>query len=130
MGRVLVAEDDPVTLSLVATTIRRLGFDVITAEDGDALLQAVAEDGPYDLIVTDVAMPWMSGLQVASSVRAAGLLTPVLVMTALPVQGSLIRRLGDAAVLLRKPFHVKDLVSAVDHLVRAGHRAEAEAASA
>jgi CheY-like chemotaxis protein len=126
--RVLVADDDPVTLSLVAGTIRRLGYEVTCAEDGDALLQQVAEGGPFDVIVTDVAMPWMSGLQVATSLRTAGLPTPVLVMTALPLEPDLVARLGAGAVLLRKPFHLKDLVSALQHLVRTGvHRAAAVA---
>lgn len=115
------------TLSLVATTIRRLGYDVMTADDGDSLLQAIADAGRFDLIVTDVAMPWMSGLQVASSLRTAGLPTPVLVMTALAIDAGLVRALGDSAVLLRKPFHLKHLVAAVHHLLRAGYRAEASA---
>jgi len=124
--RVLVADDDPVTLSLVAGTITRLGYEVACAEDGDSLLQRAADDGPFDVIVTDVAMPWMSGLQVASSLRTAGLPTPVLVMTALPLEPDLVARLGAGAVLLRKPFHLKDLVCALQHLVRTSvHRAAA-----
>jgi DNA-binding response OmpR family regulator len=119
--RVLIADDDPVTVSLVAATITRIGYEVTLADDGDSLLQKVAEDGPFEVIVTDVAMPWMSGLQVASSLRAAGLRTPILVMTALPLDPNVVRRLGDGAVLLRKPFHLKELVAAVQHLVRLSH---------
>ena len=72
MLRVLVADDDPTMLSAVCHALELIGYEVTRAEDGDEFLQRVAEFGPFDLIVTDVAMPWMTGLQVAHSVRAAG----------------------------------------------------------
>jgi DNA-binding response OmpR family regulator len=58
-------------------------------------------------------MPWMTGLQVAHSVRVAGLATPLVVMTALPIDASLVRSLGAGAVLLRKPFRLVQLLSAI-----------------
>ena len=100
-ARVLVADDDAPTLALVATALERLGCQVIRAEDGDELLQALAESGPFDLFVTDISMPWMTGLQVAHSARAAGLKTPVIVMTALPIEAAQVDELGDQAILLR-----------------------------
>ena len=122
-AHVLVADDDAPTLALVATALERLGCQVTRAEDGDELLQALADGGPFDLFVTDISMPWMTGLQVAHSVRAAGLKTPVIVMTALPIDASQVDELGDEAVLLRKPFGLKQLVSAVHHMLRMNHAA-------
>jgi len=122
-ARVLVADDDAPTLSLVATALERLGCQVTRAEDGDELLQALAEAGPFDLFVTDISMPWMTGLQVAHSARAAGLDTPVIVMTALPIDAAQVDELGDHAILLRKPFGLKQLVSAVHHMLRLNHAA-------
>jgi CheY-like chemotaxis protein len=122
---VLVADDDAVTLDLVSETLERLGYTVFRAEDGTELLQEIAEHGPFGLVVTDVSMPWMTGLQVAHSVRAAGLVTPVIVMTALPIDASLVRALGTASLLLRKPFTTKELVEAVSHLERGSHRRHA-----
>src|SRR5689334_2806636 len=106
---VLVADDDAVTLALVSETLERLGYTVSRAEDGNELLQEIAENGPFELLVTDVSMPWMTGLQVAHSARAAGLVTPVIVMTALPIDAAVVRSLGTASLLLRKPFTTKEL---------------------
>ena len=116
--KVLVADDDDVTVAIVAQAMEHLGFAVSCAEDGDELLQQIAEQGPFDLLITDVSMPWMTGLQVAHSARVAGLLTPLIVMTALPIDASAVRALGTSAVLLRKPFGIKQLVDAVGELLR------------
>jgi two-component system OmpR family response regulator len=117
-AHVLVAEDDAPTLALVATALERAGCVVTRVEDGDELLQALADGEQYDLLVTDISMPWMTGLQVAHSVRAAGLKTPVIVMTALPIDASRVEALGSHAVLLRKPFGTKELVAAVRSMLQ------------
>jgi two-component system cell cycle sensor histidine kinase/response regulator CckA len=115
--RVLVADDDGPTLAMVAEVLERMGNRVCRAEDGNELLQAIAEQGPFDLVVTDISMPWMTGLQVAHSARSAGLATPVLVMTALPIEANTVDALGDQTMLLRKPFGIKQLTEAVNQLL-------------
>src|SRR5262245_658601 len=122
-ARVLVADDDPSSLALVAAALERLGCTVTCAEDGDELLQKLATNGPFDLVVTDISMPWMTGLQVAHSARAAGLKTPVIVMTALPIHAARVTELGAPVVLLRKPFEIKQLVAATRHMLRLNHAA-------
>lgn len=117
-AHVLVADDDGPTLALVATALERAGCTVTRVEDGDELLQALADGARFDLVVTDISMPWMTGLQVAHSVRAAGLETPVIVMTALPIDASRVEALGSHAVLLRKPFGTKELVTAARELLQ------------
>jgi two-component system capsular synthesis sensor histidine kinase RcsC len=122
-ARVLVADDDAASLGLVSDALERLGCDVTRAEDGDELLQHLAAAGPFDLVVTDISMPWMTGLQVAHSARAAGLTTPVIVMTALPIDAARVTELGAPTVLLRKPFELKQLVAAARHMLRMNHAA-------
>jgi len=117
--RVLVADDDPEHLSAVASALEALGADVVRARSGGDLVELMADAGPFALVVTDVAMPWMSGLQAMRAVRSAGLATPLIVMTALadariPEQ---VRSLGPEAVLLRKPFSLHDLEAAVARLL-------------
>jgi CheY-like chemotaxis protein len=117
--RILVAEDDPDLLHHVAQVLEGLGASVTCAVTGGELVQHLSSDEPYDLIITDVSMPWMSGLQAMHSTRYAGLATPVIVMTglrdeAIPAQ---VRALGERTLLLRKPFGVADLQRAVAKLV-------------
>ena len=121
-ARVLVADDDAASLALVADALERIGCDVTRADDGNELLQALAAGAPFDLLVTDISMPWMTGLQVAYSAREAGMTTPVIVMTALAIDQSQVDALGHT-VLLRKPFGTKQLEAAALQLLRIDHAA-------
>ncbi|HEU4733460.1 MAG TPA: response regulator [Kofleriaceae bacterium] len=116
--RALVADDDEDTLDAVARAVERLGFTVTRASTGGELIEAFANHR-FDLIVTDVSMPWMTGLQALHAVRTAGLGTPVVVMTALrqPFVDSQTSALGESAVLLRKPFGTKQLYAAIQKLL-------------
>jgi len=116
---VLVADDDPQLLDAVAEALTRLGADVVRAGSGADLIEQLANAGPFDLVVTDIGMPWMSGLQAMHLTRAAGLATSVIVVTALtderiPAQ---VRALGENAVLLRKPFELAELEAAATTLL-------------
>ena len=120
-AHVLVADDDPQLLDAVADALTTMGADVIRATSGAELIDELANTGPFDLVVTDVGMPWMSGLQAIRATRAAGLSTSVIVMTALtdpriPAQG---KALGKHAVLLRKPFELAELEAAASMLLSA-----------
>jgi FixJ family two-component response regulator len=67
------------------------------------------------VVITDVAMPWMTGLQVMHSARTAGLTTPVVVMTALRDSkvADTAAALGKHAAFLQKPFGIEDLYAAL-----------------
>lgn len=114
-ARVLVADDDEEMVEVVARVLERLGLDVTTAYSGGALLDEVAAHGPFALIVTDVSMPWMSGLQVMHSARAAGMSSPVIVMTGMRDQKTAdeVHNLGAQVRRLNKPFTVDELEEAV-----------------
>lgn len=118
-ARVLVADDDPDLLSAVAAALEGLGAQVVRAQNGGELIERLAEEGPFTLVVADVSMPWMTGLHVLYSARTAGLGIPVVVMTALKDQrlAEQVQALGQNAVLLRKPFELEELESAVSSLV-------------
>ena len=116
--RVLVADDDPEMLETVADALERSGHQVVRATSGAELIDQLASEGPFDLIVSDVSMPWMDGLKTLRSMRTAGVATPVIVMTALrgeriPTQ---VQALGPNAVLLQKPFDLDQLESAIARL--------------
>lgn len=117
--RVLVADDDPDVLQDVAAALEVFGASVTRAESGADLMIRLGENEPFDLIVTDVAMPWMTGLQAVQSTRYAGLETPVIVMTALrdPAIPDRVHTLGGHALLLQKPFGMPELRAAIERLI-------------
>jgi len=118
-GRVLVADDDAELLEAVAETLVRLGADVVRASTGAELIERLAEYGPFDLVVTDIAMPWMTGLRAMHAARTAGLDTSVIVITGLREERipARVKALGGNAVLLEKPFTLADLESVASRLL-------------
>ena len=113
--RVLVADDDPELLDTISDALTRLGADVARSRNGAELIDNLADKGPFDLVVTDIAMPWMTGVQAIHAARSAGLGTPVIVMTGLRDEGIAVRvkALGKNAALLHKPFTLVELESLV-----------------
>jgi DNA-binding response OmpR family regulator len=118
--RILVAEDDHVLLAMLADALERMGADVACAGTGAELVRRLVEHGSFDLVVTDISMPWMDGLQAMRSVRYAGLAPALIFITGL-TDDSLTDRvaaLGRRAVLLRKPFELAQLESTVNELLQ------------
>lgn len=113
--RALVADDDSEMLNLVGKALTQFGADIVSVTSGGELLEKLANDGAFDVIVTDISMPWMTGLQVMHSARTAGLPVPVIVMTALrdPTLPEQVRSLGAHAELLQKPFSISQLHAAI-----------------
>jgi DNA-binding response OmpR family regulator len=129
--RVLVAEDDAQMRRLVADVLLKEGYDVEELADGKELLLRVVEAflprHPYsgiDVVVTDMRMPFCSGLDVLKKLRVAHHPTPVVVMTAFGEKGlrDQVHELG--GLLLDKPFTPQALRAAVrllfEGLTRAG----------
>jgi DNA-binding response OmpR family regulator len=119
--RVLIADDDRDFLDAIAAAVHHLGADVIRVTSGGELIERMADEGPFDLVITDISMPWMSGLQALQAARTAGVETPVIVMTALrdeklPERVAAIG--GGAAVLLQKPFELSALEAKVTELLQ------------
>jgi CheY-like chemotaxis protein len=115
---VIVAEDDPDMREVVSEALELMGAVVTRAESGADLIQHLS-GGAYDLIITDISMPWMSGLQVALSVRRADIQTPVIVMTGSTKKDLVaqVDALGGHTRLLRKPFGMHELHDAVTAMV-------------
>jgi CheY-like chemotaxis protein len=118
---ILVIDDDQDVLDLVSTILETEGYDVDLASTEDAVLERLTGGARYDLIVTDVWMPWMSGLQVAHFAQLAGHTTPVLFMSGFadPSLEQRVQIFGDDAKLLRKPFDDATLLGAIDELLPA-----------
>ena len=116
--RVAIADDDPDSLELLRLALESPMTEIYEATNGVELVQLLIENDPFDLVVTDVLMPWMEGLQVLRSARMADVMTPVLVISGLtrPDLQSTVDGLGNAA-LLHKPFGIPDLRAAISALM-------------
>jgi two-component system CheB/CheR fusion protein len=116
---VLIADDDPQLLEVLAEALEQFGARVVCAHNGGELIERLADSSPFDLIVTDIAMPWMTGLSSMRAARTAGLGMPVIVITGLRDEAipREVRALGGNALLLRKPFEIRALTSAVEQLL-------------
>jgi DNA-binding response OmpR family regulator len=115
--RIAIADDDPDSLELLRLALGSPVTEIYEATNGVELVQLLAKSDPFDLVVTDVLMPWMEGLQVLRSARASEDMTPVLVISGLtrPDLQARVDGLGNAK-LLHKPFGIAELRAAVSTL--------------
>jgi two-component system response regulator MprA len=117
-GRVLVAEDDRAVRESVERALSLEGYDVLTAPDGTEAIQRVLNDKP-DAIVLDVMMPHVDGLDVARRLRAVGVRTPILMLTAREtVQDRVAGLDAGADDYLVKPFALEELLARLRALLR------------
>jgi two-component system response regulator MprA len=116
--RILVADDDPAVRESLRRSLAFNGYDVALAVDGDAAIVAVAEHSP-DLLVLDVNMPGLDGLEVCRRLRAVGNDLPVLMLTARVDVGDRVLGLDAGADdYLVKPFALEELLARVRALLR------------
>lgn len=116
--RVLVVEDEPELLRVVALALREEGYAVDEAVDGDEALYK-ATTWTYDAIVLDIMLPRLDGFQVLDRLRKEKMTTPVLFLTARDAVTDRIRGLDTGADdYLVKPFDLSELFARLRSLVR------------
>jgi len=113
--RILVADDDPVSLRFVATLLRREGFEVLEAADGQRAIEIAREHRP-DLLVADLLMPYRDGYEVLRAVREDDTLrgTPVIIVSMKDREEEIVRGFTEGADdWIVKPFQAKELLARV-----------------
>jgi DNA-binding response OmpR family regulator len=118
--RILLAEDDRILGDGLARALRQSGYAVDWVETGPAADAALAAHR-YDLLILDLGLPRLPGLEVLSRLRARDQRTPVLILTALDGTEDRVRGLdGGADDYLTKPFELAELEARVRALLRRG----------
>jgi PAS domain S-box-containing protein len=117
---VLVVDDDPDVRRFVVDLLADSGYAVSAADDGPSGLRTLNEQGPFDLLLLDFAMPGMTGSEVARSARSLAPDQPILMMTGYLEHEAVLSELG-AQPMLQKPFDPSDLLFRVSNLIRPRH---------
>jgi DNA-binding response OmpR family regulator len=120
MAKILVVDDTPNNVKLLADVLSARGYEVVTASDGDEALERVRDSKP-DLVLLDVMMPRMNGYDTCRAIRAdpaTGIL-PVVMVTALDPTGERIKGIeAGADDFLTKPINMQELLARVKSLLR------------
>ena len=118
MSTILAIEDDPAILRGLADNLRFESYDVLTASDGETGYALIREKRP-DLIILDLMLPKLSGYEICRKVRAEGLQTPILMLTARGEEADRVLGLDlGADDYVAKPFSIRELLARIRALLR------------
>lgn len=119
MNRILLAEDDESLRNFLARALERAGYEVRACPDGETALEAL-DDGPYDLLLTDIVMPGVDGIEVArhAASRAPGL--RIMFITGFAAVALAAKDQAPAgSKVLSKPVHLREIVAEVERMMAA-----------
>jgi CheY-like chemotaxis protein len=123
----MVIEDDDAVRSLVIRMLERVGHEVVATPDGREALRLFGQE-PTDLVITDINMPGMDGIEVISAFRAMRAGVPIIAISGgglMPKELLLSSAAAMGAVeVVSKPFEISRLVGAVDRALRQQPREE------
>ncbi|MBO0992182.1 response regulator transcription factor [Bacillus sp. SD088] len=118
MEKVLVIDDEPSIVTLLKFNLEKAGFAVITAGDGNTGLQKALEENPT-LIILDLMLPGMDGMDVCKTIRQEKLKTPILMLTAKDDEFDKVLGLElGADDYLTKPFSPREVIARVKAILR------------
>ena len=126
MHRVVVADDDPDIVDILEFNLRAAGYDVLTAEDGEAARDLILAAVP-DLVVLDIMMPKMDGLEVLTVIKAHTQTRsiPVVMLTAKTSDNDLWQGWDAGAdYYITKPFDLEELLRFIGYLQVNGQLAQ------
>ena len=116
MIRILLAEDDDVMRVYLVRALQRSGYAVSAVDRGTAALAEIERGERFDLLLTDIVMPEMDGIELA---QKASVIVPDMRVMFITGFSAVTLRAGEAmpqAKVLSKPFHLRDLVLEVDRM--------------
>jgi len=113
MARILLAEDDPSLRGFLARALEKAGYEVTACADGDEA--AAALDQPWDLLLTDIVMPGMDGIEVARLAGQKRPGAPIMFITGFAaVSLAAAQAAAPGAKVLSKPIHLREIVAEIE----------------
>ncbi len=114
---ILVIEDDPDVRSMLVKHLKHQGFDVVTAKDGMEGLKKLKAGG-YDLVITDIVMPYVSGTGLVTALKESNPHIPVIAMTGYGQEPEAVATEKKADLVLSKPVMMSELKDHIARLLR------------
>jgi DNA-binding response OmpR family regulator len=123
-GKLLLVEDEHVLRGLIAQFLRGEGFEVIEAADGQQAVALYAARQAFDVVLLDLNLPIICGVDVCRRIKTMNALQPVLICSAaiLDCDFEVLRSLG-VERFLTKPYHPLDLLAGIDAEMRGARQA-------
>ena len=116
--KLLVIDDDEETLAALCDFLRKKNYDVVSASNGqDGLNLLEKEEGGFDLVITDIVMPDLSGVWVIATVKKKYPNIPAIAITGWGEQPETLATEAQADIVLRKPFKLVDLENTITDLL-------------
>ncbi len=123
--KILAVDDNPMNLELISTMIKRLGHNAVKACGGEAALELFKNMGAdgvakIDLIIMDLQMPGMDGLQTSRKIRESGIEVPIVLLSAINSVNNDASFLAESGInsFLSKPISMKDLISVFQRYIK------------
>jgi two-component system, cell cycle response regulator CpdR len=118
MTRILLAEDDDSLRGFLARALERAGYEVLACADGEQAVEAL--DQAWDLLLTDIVMPGMDGIEVARQAAARQPALRIMFITGFAaVALDAANQAPAGAKVLSKPVHLREIVSEVERMIAA-----------
>lgn len=117
--KILIAEDDDMLLALLEFRLKKEGYEVILATDGKKAVELIQSEQP-DLIITDIMMPFLSGLELVSEIKGQQKIeTPIIVLSASGQEKTVMEAFNlGVDDFITKPFSPNELIIRIKRLMR------------
>ncbi|NIG53399.1 response regulator transcription factor [Chitinophaga sp. Cy-1792] len=117
--KILLIEDEPAVVSVITRGLTEAGYEVSVAPDGTSGLKMALDNPVFTLIILDVMLPGLNGIEVCKAIRKEGTATPILMLTALGTTENIVMGLDSGADdYLVKPFKLAELEARIRSLLR------------
>ena len=115
--RILICEDDEILIKAIEYKFSREKFETVVASDGKQAF-SIVEEQDFDLIITDLMMPYFNGLEIVNFIRNK-LKTPIIVLTTIKYEKTVLKAFDlGANDYVVKPFSPSELIVRVKHLLK------------
>jgi DNA-binding response OmpR family regulator len=115
--KILVAEDEAIIQKTIVLRLKKDGHEIIATDNGREAIELIEQHQP-DLIITDIMMPFSSGLEIVSKVKQSGSTTPIIVLTSMGQENVVLEAFNlGADDFIAKPFSPNELSMRVKRLI-------------